>query len=162
RNNHGTALGGGLDNNFGIMKVDGVTFEGNSAGLGGGAVSEGAEDPQVSFTNCTFVNNTAPQGGGGLCLAANFGVNQAQPASAPFVGNSAATGGGVGVLPLVGASCTLTFQDPLFASSQNGHVAVLPFGGMASLLSDGHNLADASTAGFDPAKSDQVVADLLL
>ncbi len=90
--NVAVSTGGGLYLDEDTTVVDGCTFEGNSAAIGGGMYqSSGWRVTEVS--DSSFVDNTASSYGGGLAVSLSpYGVHTAR---VEFDGNTAAYGAGV-------------------------------------------------------------------
>jgi hypothetical protein len=156
------SLGGGLFNRFGGAVVVGVTLEGNSASLGGGALVE-TDAVNTSFTNCTFADNVAVSDGGALYLLADEGTTTVALAHCTVVGNTAAALGGVRVFASNGGTATLFFEDSLFASNQHGNFGAaqqVSTSSVATLQSEGYNLSDDAT--FAPAANDLTSTSPLL
>lgn len=80
-NSHGGAIF-----NSGLIHIgDYTTFSGNSATVGGGAISNASTDDNIIGSNVTFNNNTAASGGAIFNQRATMEIKE----SAQFVGNSA-------------------------------------------------------------------------
>lgn len=156
-NNAGAGHGGGmfLDSGTwrrGVVTLDGVRFEGNTAREGGGGLAA-FSSLDVTATDCAWVGNTALGGGvdcqgGGLLVMSEAG--SAVLRNATFEGNAALsptdTGGGGGAA-FFGANASLLFSRVLSNSAQ-GDGGGLLFSGGTRLLVAGSTLAGNSiTAG---------------
>jgi len=115
-----TSSGGGLFENLisGILHVSNCTFSNNTATNGGGGVYSGSGG---TFLNCTFSNNTARNYGGGVNSS-----NGAYFSNCTFKENSAAAGGAY-------AGSNYSFIDCLF----NRNTATTYYGGGVYLEGSG-------------------------
>ena len=59
-------IGGALNASYGTVEVFNSTFIGNDANRFGGAVALNADETHGTFTNCTFIRNSADNAGSGL------------------------------------------------------------------------------------------------
>jgi len=109
---NGTAGGAGAILNAGKLLVTNSTFSLNSTNLDGGAISN--VGGTLSATNCTFSNNTADTGGGGIETESGGGITIT---NCTFNSNaSAGSGGGI----LIGAKTTLDLRNTIIAGSIGG------------------------------------------
>lgn len=129
------ALGGGVYNTVGGMKLTDVTIDGNSAAGGGGIYNDASS---AALTNVTFSGNSAIVGGGIDNAGAMTLTN------VTFGGNWSLSGGAIY------ASETVTLKNTIVANSTSG-------GNCFGTLADGgHNLDSGTTCGFSAVKHDLV------
>src|SRR5262249_39832178 len=98
------SIGGGLQVGAATVTLNGVTFYGNSAGLGGGIYN--SELSVDTLTNVVFTANSASQLGGGLL---NFG--QATLMNATFSSNFSFHGGAIYNIAAAGSQASLALTN---------------------------------------------------
>ncbi len=131
----GSGGNGGAINNAGLMTLDNVTVQNNSAtSQGGGVYNLGT----LTVNNSRFVNNTAPSGG----AIFNAGAATTIDLSA-FTGNTAANSGGA-----VGGSGLLTVSRSTFSTNKATGLASPPVTALGGAISASGTLTIADAA-FD-------------
>ena len=100
-------VGGGLDNDGGILSLTGCTITGNVASDGGGLDNDGGT---LLLTNCTITGNMASDDGGGLASsgAATTGLYQCTVTANYCASDGGVSGAGGGIADLVGGRLTLS------------------------------------------------------
>ena len=154
--------GGGVENK-GTLFVTNCTFSDNSAGLGGGGITNDP-DATLTVTNSTLSGNNAPSGGG----INNFGTLTVT--NSTFSGNNADKGGGI----LNNEGATLKVTNSTFSSNSTGFgsggailtadsttslkgtiMAANTGGNCGNILTpvtdDGYNISDDGSCGFTMA-----------
>jgi len=163
QNNVSASYSGGGIYNQGTLSVAGSTFSSNTAGDGGGGISNYSGTLTVS--NSTFSGNSANNGSGGAIYnggpltvidstfsgnSASFGgaiddENTVTVSYSTFFDNTApGTGGGA---VFIDSSATATFKATLMVSNAPGN-SCDSFNDSGILVSDGYNLEDGTTCNF--------------
>lgn len=145
RDNTGTQSAGGINNN-GALTIADSTFTGNTAAMfQGGAIFN---NDHITMTNVTLSGNSAGDKGG--AINNNTGVITAT--NVTIANNEAANQGG-GIYN----DQRMTLQNSIVAANEGENCV-----NNDTLVLAGHNLEDADTCGFDPARGDLVDVDPLL
>jgi hypothetical protein len=124
------AVGGGLQNIGGILKVIGCRFDGNSSSnFSGGAIYYDTHSPSTGtcqIASCTFTNNSCadPSSGGGAIFISGVANSTLTISNSLFTGNkvtsSSGSGGAIikfGGAPLIVSGCTFTNNQVLGTSA---------------------------------------------
>jgi len=133
------SVGGGMSNYFSDGYIEGCSFHGNRAELGGGGLYAEGEDPIVR--RCRFVGNTTEglEAFGGAFFSGYFTRGLVEDCS--FVGNDAKFGGGtfdIAFSETRYANCT--YSRNTAASGSNGYVGNLSTPRHANCILEGGTL----------------------
>lgn len=143
--------------------VDGCSFTGNSAAVGGGLLFGGSGSQVLTVMNSTFSGNQVDAGGYGSALS-NFGqvgLARLQLSNSTIVNNSGGNGGLAVVSELAGGTAVTTMSNTIVAANTPANFYAEANTGPVSVVSTGYNLSNNYDNLVVPLATDLLTAPAL-
>ncbi|MEZ5427001.1 MAG: choice-of-anchor Q domain-containing protein [Pyrinomonadaceae bacterium] len=151
--------GGGVS----LKSADGVftncTFSANTAvntgGGGGGIFYQGDGGHNLRLANSTISGNSNPNRGGGIQNISFSGNSRLEVINSTIINNTSTNGGGIDTITVnSGSTATTTLRNTIISANSANNLAIINFGGTATVTTNGFNLSDNYNGVFTPAATD--------